>query len=533
MKKTPLILFLALIMCFSFAFVTLADTSPKGLFLKTIDNLDLDFNKKFYDKSSGTVTYQVNRFNGSSLKELTIPGGTTLECNYKLDVPGKKSAIDYILNYKNNSYQGQMYLAGDKIIFTKSFLAALKELAPQSDTGDLNKYPEYLYLSYPMMTQVWTSMLEYPNAKITEDTKNLIKFLVEAIPAEYFKVESSSVTLTLNQAGFEETVYRILEKVKNEKERFADIIVTMATTYDTTGAMGSPKKMKADIIKSIDDSVNSGTWPTREQIQMLGAFIQVKEIKYQAPVIPGGQSKFNASLALQTGTGFTGQLDISSESRDKMDNLTGTYNFELSLIEPGGTVFNGSFKGDIAIKNDTITQNLVLSGIAKKAGAVEFDIEITGNSTQKVDTNLVVNVPALTASNSMNIEDLINTGGSSTAVVVPKGKTAIIVNNRVVATDAEPFIQNGRLMVPIRFVAQSLNSEVRWIEPNVIRITRDDRVISMFVGEKSCILYGQPAKMDTVPVIKNGRTFVPVRFVAEALNCNVHYVDNKVYINTR
>ena len=94
-------------------------------------------------------------------------------------------------------------------------------------------------------------------------------------------------------------------------------------------------------------------------------------------------------------------------------------------------------------------------------------------------------------------------------------------------------MQNGRMMVPVRFVSESLNAKVRWIDPNVIRITRGDQVISMFAGETSYILDGQQTQMDTVPVVKDGRTFVPVRFVAEALNCDVNYTDNKVYINSK
>ncbi|MFA7468826.1 MAG: copper amine oxidase N-terminal domain-containing protein [Desulfotomaculaceae bacterium] len=542
-SKTLLISVLAIILCFSFTFATLAaTTSPKDLVLTGIENMDLDFSQKFYNQSSGNITYTVNRFGGNSLKEVNIPGGTTLDCDFKLDVPGKKSAIDLVLKYNNKTYPGQMFLSEDKLIFTKSFVAAIKELAPQSDIGNLSQYPEYLYFSNPIMTQVWTTMLDYPNAKITEETKDLIKFFVEAIPAEYFSTAGNTVTLELDQNGLEDAVYAILQKVKNEKTRFAEIVVTLATTYDTTGTMGNPQHMKAEIIKGIDEAVNSGSWPTKEQIQMISSFIQVKQFKYQSSIIPGGQKNFDAIIALQPQTGFTGQIDITSESKGKTDNLTGIYKFKLSFTEPGGTSVNGAFEGDVTIKDDKITQGLVLSATAKKAtGVVEFDVAISGQSTQQVEDGMVVNIPVLTSSNSLNIDEYMNKsyaiiGGSSgptTIEVVSRGNTPIFVNSRIVVTDAEPFMQNGRMMVPVRFISESLNAEVRWIDPNVIRIIRGNQVISMFAGETSYILDGQQAQMDTVPVVKDGRTFVPVRFVAEALNCDVNYTDNKVYINSR
>ncbi|HBX23213.1 MAG TPA: hypothetical protein DEF34_06245 [Desulfotomaculum sp.] len=541
-RKTLLISVLAIILCFSFTFATLAaTTSPKDLVLTGIDNMDLDFSQKFYNQSSGNITYTVNRFGGNSLKEVSIPGGTTLDCDFKLDVPGKKSAIDLKLKYNNQTYPGQMFLSDDKLIFTKSFLTAIKELAPQSDIGDLSQYPEYLYFSTPMMTQVWTTMLDYPNAKITEETKDLIKFFVEAIPAEYFSTSGGTITLELDQDGFVDTIYAILQKVKNEKTRFAEIMVTLATTYDTTGTMGDPQQMKAEIIKGIDDAVNSGTWPTKEQLQMINSFIQVKQFKYQSSIIPGGQRNFDAVIALQPEIG-SGQMDITSESKGKTDNLTGIYKFKLSFTEPGGTSVNGALEVGVKASDNTITQDLDFYATAKKAtGEVEFDVAISGQSTQQVEDGMVINVPALTSSNSLNIEEYMNTsigviGGSSgptTVEVVSRRNTPIFVNHRVVATDAEPFMQNGRMMVPVRFVSESLNAKVRWIDPNVIRITRGDQVISMFAGETSYILDGQQTQMDTVPVVKDGRTFVPVRFVAEALNCDVNYTDNKVYINSK
>lgn len=405
-RKTLAISVLALILCFGFTFAALAAAaSPKDLVLTVIDNMDFESNQKFLNQSSGSVTLTVDRFGGNSLEEVKIPAGTRLDCDYKLDVPGNKSVIDLTLKYNNKSYQGQVYLADDKLIFTKSLITALQELALISDLDNPDQLPEYLYGSDPVFSQLWTSLLNYPNDIITEETKALIKFSVEAIPDEYFSVSGSTVTLELDQDGLIATINAVLQKVKDEKERFAGIIVTLATASDTTGAVGDPEQMKAEIIKSIDDTVNNGAWPTKEQIALLSNFIQVKQFKYQASIIPGSQKSFDASIALKPETGFTGQIDIGTESRGKTDNLTGEYKIKLQFAEPDGTSFNGALEDSYKMKGDNLTGNMALSATFKKAGATEFDAAISAQSTMQAKDAIAIGVPVLTVSNSLNLEE--------------------------------------------------------------------------------------------------------------------------------
>jgi len=526
-RKTIVIFVLAIMMCFCGTIYTLAATmSPKDLILKSIDNLDLNYSQNFYKQSSGTVTYQINRLQGTSLQGVSVFPGTSVNLAYQMDIPNKRSAFDVKVGYNNKTYQGQAYLVQEKLIITKSFLAAINELVPSSGLGDLSKYPEYLYVKEAGLNNLWMSSLNYPTVQKAEETKALLKFFVEAIPANYFVLEGTTVVVELNQAAFEETVYLILEKVKNEKVRFADILVNIAGNYNNNS-----QQLKAEIINDINSAVSSGNWPTKEEIQAMGTFIQVKQCKYQASIIPGGQCKFDASFGLNQGAAFGGQFDIQSVSSGQVDNRNGDYIMSLKFNQQDGTSFSGKYSGDFKIQNDTISGNQVISGVAKqKSGTVDLDFEVVGKFKAQAQNTLNFTVPTLTAQNSMDMSMII--GGTGQAAAAPKGKTPIFVNNNAVTTDAPPFMQNGRLMVPIRFVGEALNGEVRWVNPTV-HITRGENVISMNVGKTSYTASGQLAKMDTVPVLKNGRVFVPVRFVAEALNCTVNYTNNTVYIYTK
>lgn len=49
------------------------------------------------------------------------------------------------------------------------------------------------------------------------------------------------------------------------------------------------------------------------------------------------------------------------------------------------------------------------------------------------------------------------------------------------------------------------------------------RTITLSIGSAKCIVDGQELWMDVAPFVQDGRTFVPIRFVSEALGANVNY----------
>lgn len=92
-----------------------------------------------------------------------------------------------------------------------------------------------------------------------------------------------------------------------------------------------------------------------------------------------------------------------------------------------------------------------------------------------------------------------------------------------VTNDVAPIIENGRTMLPVRFVADSLGAKVEWFgEASYIKLTGEDgRVIDMRVGEKGTLANGGYNELEVAPFIRDGRTYTPVRFVAEALGAKV------------
>ncbi|UWV46449.1 copper amine oxidase N-terminal domain-containing protein [Acetivibrio thermocellus] len=101
--------------------------------------------------------------------------------------------------------------------------------------------------------------------------------------------------------------------------------------------------------------------------------------------------------------------------------------------------------------------------------------------------------------------------------------------------DAEPFIdENSRTQVPVRFVGEALGADVSWDgSTKKVTITLNERKVVLQIGNKNYEVNGQQKQMDTVALLKESRTFVPVRFVSEALGAIVKWDANvrTVYID--
>ena len=98
------------------------------------------------------------------------------------------------------------------------------------------------------------------------------------------------------------------------------------------------------------------------------------------------------------------------------------------------------------------------------------------------------------------------------------------VNGAIIEFDAKPYIDNGRTMVPIRFISEALGAKVDWNGTyKLVTITLDDVRIEQKIGKTVAIVNGQEVNFDVPATIKNDRTMVPVRFVSEALGANVEW----------
>ena len=95
--------------------------------------------------------------------------------------------------------------------------------------------------------------------------------------------------------------------------------------------------------------------------------------------------------------------------------------------------------------------------------------------------------------------------------------------NKVVFPDAKPFIdENGRTLIPVRFVTEDLGATVEWnAEDREVYITKDKANVLIRIGQERILVNGVTKTMDTKAIIRYDRTYVPIRYVAEGLGATV------------
>lgn len=91
--------------------------------------------------------------------------------------------------------------------------------------------------------------------------------------------------------------------------------------------------------------------------------------------------------------------------------------------------------------------------------------------------------------------------------------------------DAQPYLTEGRVFVPVRFVTEAMGSMVSWDgNKKLVTIKKGSDVITLIIGNKEIKKNGTGIQMDVAPSITNSRTYVPLRFVSEALNAKVEWL---------
>ena len=112
-----------------------------------------------------------------------------------------------------------------------------------------------------------------------------------------------------------------------------------------------------------------------------------------------------------------------------------------------------------------------------------------------------------------------------TVITTETGITVALNNTPVTFPDAKPFVdENNRTQIPVRALAELLDFNVRWNGDTLTaELTKGDTVVTIKIGENQITKNGETIEMDTAAKVVNDRTYIPLRFVGEALGCNVEW----------
>lgn len=125
---------------------------------------------------------------------------------------------------------------------------------------------------------------------------------------------------------------------------------------------------------------------------------------------------------------------------------------------------------------------------------------------------------------NVNGNGKVDTMNSSKVINYSPKPIHISIDGELITLEQAPVIINGRTLVPIRKLMESLDANVKWFPENQeINIIKKDQNIQLFVGSNNANINGQKREIDAPAQIINGHTMIPLRFIGQALGKSIEW----------
>ncbi len=163
-----------------------------------------------------------------------------------------------------------------------------------------------------------------------------------------------------------------------------------------------------------------------------------------------------------------------------------------------------------------------------------YNLPLSGNVS--LTLNLTGGVNIITVEATDNFEN--TTKKTYNVTYTPVSATSIIIvlqidnpeitingiSKKIDAQGSKPIIKNGRTLLPIRVIIESLGGTVEWnAKEQKVTITLNGHSIILWIVKTTALVDRNKVTLDVAPQIINGRTYIPLRFVAENINASVQW----------
>lgn len=109
--------------------------------------------------------------------------------------------------------------------------------------------------------------------------------------------------------------------------------------------------------------------------------------------------------------------------------------------------------------------------------------------------------------------------------IVVEGDVKVFLSGQEITWETPPsFYRDGHLLVPVRDLARAVGAEVSWDEKKqMVLVTSPKATLRFQIGSSEAMVDGEKVTLPSPVILKNGRTMVPLRFLAQVLGLAVNW----------
>ncbi len=510
MRRIVSVFLCVALLCLSSPGLAQADNTPKQAFISAyLNSMNQSLQiQKFYVQALPENTVKMNLTADLSDVNIILEDGTRISnmpgqasMAMAFNLQDKKGSLDFKGQLGLYTLQGQVFLDKDGMIITRDTIRSLADHgADFSELGDLSILPPYLVypsaMNETMFEALQDSFREDSMNKQIDGAKILITYLLEMIPDNCYSYSDSGIVLDLKKIDF--TSPQLLKSIKSYGIKIGDTVIASTekpATMSDAEFQDLKTSMRTEINQGIENLTTEDIVDFTQQIPVsfkdceivlsrdglessLNVQCSVAPLNSDIRVFSQGKVQIVSDKVNSQGSGSF--LINSPELRIDIDiNSTGT-------ADAKGVSFNARISGSASAPDTSVSGILDLKGI--------FDWSSQDS----------IAMPEITAQNSKVI--------TSATSSVP-----ILLDNRELYS-LTPIMMEGTAMVPVRDLADALGCSVTWRAPDTVIISNSsgsagDMVIH--TGSTTYQIGGIEYEMTKAPFEMAGRVIVPLRPVAE------------------
>ena len=114
-----------------------------------------------------------------------------------------------------------------------------------------------------------------------------------------------------------------------------------------------------------------------------------------------------------------------------------------------------------------------------------------------------------------------------TTIELKIGTKTAKVGGQPYKLEVTPLLLNGTTYLPLRFVTEAMGAQIQWNQAiKRVSVLRAGKLMEMRIGNASFIVNGSRVQSEVAPISREGRTLVPLRLVSEQLGLKVNWDGN-------